>query len=130
MNSAQNPIVTLFRSRLRPDAGQRGYVELAARMEARARSMPGFVDFKTFTADDGERVSIITFDTLEHHAAWRDDPEHRAAQLQGRRELYEEYVISVCERMSHRSFHAEVPSAESEPEPGPRDHGIGEHPPL
>lgn len=90
-------VITVFRSRLRPEATELGYEELAARMEARARSMPGFMDFKTFAADDGERVSVIAFDSLEHQAAWRDDPEHRAAQRRGQQEFYAEYSISVCE---------------------------------
>jgi heme-degrading monooxygenase HmoA len=98
------PIVTVFRSRLRPDAANQGYGELATRMEARAREMPGFIDFKSFTADDGERASIITFDTLEHQAAWRNDPEHRAAQQRGREDFYAEYSIAVCEQRSRRSF--------------------------
>jgi heme-degrading monooxygenase HmoA len=80
MDDAASPsVITVFRSRLRPDAAANGYAELAARMESRARAMAGFIDFKTFIATDGERVSIITFDTWDHHRAWRDDPEHRAA---------------------------------------------------
>ena len=90
-------IITIFRSRLRPEATELGYDELAARMEARARTMPGFVEFKTFAADDGERVSVVVFDSPEHQAAWREDPEHRSAQRRGRHEFYAEYSISVCE---------------------------------
>lgn len=63
--------------------------------------MPGFIDFKTFAAIDGERVSVIVFDSLEHQASWREDPEHRSAQRRGRREFYSEYSISVCEE--HRT---------------------------
>lgn len=99
-----HPIVTVFRSRLRPDAEANGYGILAARMEANARAMPGFVDFKTFDAPDGERVSVVTFETLEHHEAWRTDPDHRDAQARGREAFYAEYSISVCEERSHRSF--------------------------
>ena len=99
-------VVTVFRSRLRPDAEEHGYGETAVRMESRARAMPGFVDFKTFTADDGERVSIITFDSLEHETAWRDDPEHRDAQARGKKEFYAEYSISVCLLQRSRTFSA------------------------
>ena len=65
-----------------------------------ARNVPGFVDFSTFVGDDGERVSLVTFATPEAHAAWRDDPGHRAAQRQGREELYDRYSIQVatCDR--------------------------------
>ena len=57
--------------------------------------MPGFVEFKTFTADDGERVSIVVFDSIDHHDRWRDDPEHRAAQQRGINEFYAHYQIIV-----------------------------------
>lgn len=101
---ATSPVVTVFRSRLRPDAEANGYGALAARMESRARDTAGFVDFKTFVAADGERASIIVFDSAAHHAAWRDDPEHRAAQQLGRDSFYEEYAISVCDERRHRRY--------------------------
>lgn len=96
-------IVTVFRSRLRDGAGDE-YMRTAAEMERDAREMPGFVDFKTFVADDGERVSLIVFDSREAHDAWRDDPRHRAAQAQGRAEWYSEYSIQVCELVATREF--------------------------
>lgn len=98
------PVVTVFRSRLREDAEVNGYGELATRMEERARQMPGFVDFKTFTAPDGERMSLVIFDTIAHHEAWRDDPEHRLAQQRGRDVFYREYTISVCSEIRRRHF--------------------------
>ena len=103
-DAAPSSVITVFRSRLRSDAAANGYAELAARMESRARSMAGFIDFKTFTAPDGERASIIIFDTWDHHRAWRDDPEHRAAQRRGRRDFYAEYSIFVCEQRHHHDF--------------------------
>jgi heme-degrading monooxygenase HmoA len=105
---SNHPIVTVFRSRLRPDAGDHGYHELATEMESRARTMPGFMDFKSFDAPDGERVSLIMFDNREHQEAWRRDPEHRAAQKRGRDQLYSEYSIQVCEQLDRRDFPAPV----------------------
>ena len=102
-----HPVVTVFRSRLLADAEANGYGELAAHMEDRARMMPGFVDFKTFAAIDGERLSVIVFDTIAHQHAWRDDLEHRAAQQRGRDTFYSEYSISVCQELTRRSFKAE-----------------------
>lgn len=99
-----HPVVTVFRSRLRADASANGYDDLAAHMEARARAMPGLLDFKTFTAPDGERLSLIVFDTAEHQAAWRDDPEHRQAQRRGREDFYAQYSIAVCQELRRRSF--------------------------
>jgi heme-degrading monooxygenase HmoA len=96
------PIVTVFRSRLRKDA--QGYDATAEEMESRARVAPGFVDFKTFVADDGERVSLIVFESRAAHDAWRADPVHVDAQRRGRRDWYAEYRIQVCELLAERVF--------------------------
>lgn len=101
MEDASGPVVTVFRSRLRSEASAE-YAELAPKLEARARSTPGLLEFKTFTAEDGERVSIVVFETWEQHCAWRDDPEHRRAQARGREHLYEEYSIQVCRQVHRR----------------------------
>jgi len=96
-------ILTVFRSRLRPDADA-CYRDLADEMERQARAMPGFVEFKTFTAEDGERVSIVVFDGIDSHNRWRDHPDHRAAQRRGRESLYDEYRIAVSEVFRERTF--------------------------
>ncbi len=99
----QPAVLTVFRSRLRPGAEKR-YRTMADEMEARARAIPGFVYFKTFVAEDSERVSIIVFDSWSNHRAWRDDTEHRHAQAMGRAEFYDEYDITVCEVAQRRMF--------------------------
>jgi heme-degrading monooxygenase HmoA len=97
------PILTVFRSRLRPESSGE-YQETAARIEALARAMPGFVDFKAFEADDGERVSVITFATMKAHRAWRTHPEHRAVQALGRERFYASYDITVGEVVGEGHF--------------------------
>ena len=87
-------IVTVFRSRRRTES-EAAYQRLAQEMEVAARAMPGFVDFKTFVAEDGEKVSLVTFGSLAAHRAWRDDPGHRRAQQRGRDSLYLEYSVQV-----------------------------------
>ena len=86
-------VVTVFRSRLRPDAS--AYAVDAAAIAELARTMPGYVEHKAFTADDGERVTLVTFADRASHDAWRDHPEHRAAQRRGIDAYYSEYSISV-----------------------------------
>jgi heme-degrading monooxygenase HmoA len=100
---AAGQIVTVFRSRLRADAGPE-YGTTAAEMVALGTAMPGFVDFKTFTADDGERVSLITFRDAEAQRAWRTHTEHRVAQQAGRDRFYAGYTIQVCECTAARAF--------------------------
>jgi heme-degrading monooxygenase HmoA len=97
-------VITVFRSRRREES-EDAYRALSAEMQAAARSVPGFVDFKTFTADDGEHVSLVTFATLEAHQVWRNDPRHRHAQRRGRTHFYSEYSIQVgqCTHVSQWS---------------------------
>jgi heme-degrading monooxygenase HmoA len=88
-------MVTVFRSRLRPEHIKE-YEQVLARMRELVKSMPGFVSAKTFTAPDGERVSIEIFESPETLAAWREHPEHREAQRLGREKFYAEFHIQVC----------------------------------
>lgn len=88
-------IVTIFRSRLRPE-NQQNYHNMASRMHALAEGMAGFISIKTFAAPDGERVSIVEFDSEANHNAWRNHPEHREAQRLGREQFYSEFQIQVC----------------------------------
>ena len=60
-----------------------------------ARSMPGFVETKTFVAEDGERATVVTFADEETHRGWRDHPRHREAQRHGIADYYSEYSIAV-----------------------------------
>ena len=50
-------IVVIFRSRLREDAPE-GFEKLRQRMMNLAQSLPGFISYKVYANDDGERVSI------------------------------------------------------------------------
>ncbi len=89
-------VVTVFRNRLRSENVEAYADELAVVAEL-ARAMPGFVETKTFTADDGERATIVTFADPESHRAWRDHPRHREAQRNGVASYYSEYSIAVGE---------------------------------
>jgi heme-degrading monooxygenase HmoA len=95
-------IVGIFRSRLRPDA--EGYGETAERMDTLARSMPGFLDLKTFAAEDGERVSVFAFESLDALEAWRSHAEHLEAQRRGREHFYAEYELVVARPLRHAVF--------------------------
>ena len=47
-------------------------------------------------AADGEGVAIVEFESAETLQAWREHPEHRAAQAAGRERLFASYRIQVC----------------------------------
>jgi heme-degrading monooxygenase HmoA len=88
-------IVVLFRSRLVEPAD--GYGDMATEMLDLARTMPGFVDFKSYKADDGERLSVVWWRDLETMKGWRDNARHRVAQRLGREKWYQYYKIEVAE---------------------------------
>jgi heme-degrading monooxygenase HmoA len=89
-------VVTVFRSRLREDADAR-YVALDHELRERARSLGGLVDVSSFVAEDGERVTVVTFQDRVSHDRWAADPVHREAQRFGREAIYAAYSIQVAE---------------------------------
>ena len=96
-------VVTIFRSRLRPEHRDE-YDRWAQRIHDLAVTMPGFISIKTFTAEDGERVSLVEFESEEAVRAWREHPDHREAQELGRKLFYSEYRIQVCQPLRDYSF--------------------------
>ena len=96
-------MITVFRSRLRADVPEE-YWALADELLERARAIDGFVEHKVFVADDGERLTLVTFDSEAAEAQWRDDARHRAAQERGRRDFYDEYDIAIGEVRRRRSW--------------------------
>ena len=96
-------VLTVFRSRLRPEHADE-FRELAVRMLELAESMPGFISYKVYTSEDGERASIIEFESPEHLRAWREHPEHREAQKIGRERFYESYTLHVAEPTRESRF--------------------------
>jgi heme-degrading monooxygenase HmoA len=87
-------IVTVFRSRLNPDVGKE-YTVMAVRMGELAKTMPGYISHKSFTAEDGERVTIVEFETMEGQLEWRRNAEHGEAMRLGRSTFYKEFRVQI-----------------------------------
>ena len=66
--------------------------------------MPGFLSTKDFAADDGERLTIVEFDSAANLARWRDDGPHREAQALGRSHYYSQYDIQICSELRSSHF--------------------------
>jgi heme-degrading monooxygenase HmoA len=96
-------VVVVFRSRLSAEAGD-DYSEMAAEMLSTAEEMPGFVEFKSFKSDDGERVSLVYWQDHETMAAWRNHPRHRIAQNSGRSKWYASFRLEVAEIVRETKF--------------------------
>lgn len=95
-------LVVLFRSKLveAPD----GYAEMAEEMLALAKTMPGFIDVKAFTAEDGERLTLVWWEDDETLSAWRTNARHLVAQRAGRERWYEYYTLEVAEVRRAKQF--------------------------
>jgi heme-degrading monooxygenase HmoA len=96
-------VVVVFRSRLTAEAGD-DYSQMAEEMLATAQDMPGFVEFKSFKSDDGERVSLVYWQDHETMAAWRNHPRHRVAQTNGRSKWYAYFRLEVADILRETKF--------------------------
>lgn len=103
-------VIVLFRSKLTAAAGSE-YSAMADEMIELARSMPGFVDFRSYTGDAGERLGVSWWEDEESVAAWREIARHRAAQQAGRDRFYSWFDIEVTHRVRHTRFGVEVSPA-------------------
>jgi heme-degrading monooxygenase HmoA len=99
-------VVTVFRSSLLEEPDER-YEALNVELGRRAHELGGLVDLKSFVADDGERVTLVTFEDAESHARWATDPGHRRAQQLGRSSVYASYSIQVASCTRVATFDAE-----------------------
>ena len=106
-------IVTVFRSRLMPGQ-QEEYVALVTRMAELAAATPGYISHKGFTAEDGERCTIVEFESEAAHRAWAEHPAHREAQKKAREIYYETYSVQICELKREAKFEREAGSMAAE----------------
>ena len=96
--------MVVFRNRKRADIDRAAYDAQAETMEALARAQPGFLAFKSFTAEDGEVVSISEWESGSHARAWGRVAEHRSAQADGRARWYAEYSIAMADVAQIHTF--------------------------
>ena len=100
-------IVTIFRSRLNPGV-LNDYGPMAKRMSELAQIVPGYISHKGFVADDGERVTIVEFETEEALREWRIHPEHATAKRQGIASFFSEYKFQICNVIRDRAWIAKA----------------------
>lgn len=88
--------LVVFRNRKRADMDAAAYDGDAARMEELARAQPGFISFKSYTAEDGEVIALSEWEDEAGARAWGRHAEHLAVQGRGRAEYYESYTLFAC----------------------------------
>jgi heme-degrading monooxygenase HmoA len=103
--------VVVFRSRLTEYAGA-DFDEMSDQMLFLAKQIPnsGFIDLRTYTSEDGERLAVVWWRDKATLDIWRNHVRHRAAQRLGRERWYSFYDIDVAEIIRHSSFDSEDPT--------------------
>lgn len=85
--------LVVFRNHKRADLDSAAYAADAQAMEDLARAQPGFVSFKSYTADDGEVIALSEWADEAAALGWRRQADHAAVQARGRAEYYESYTL-------------------------------------
>ena len=89
--------LVVFRNRKRPDLDAARYDADAERMAALAASQPGYLSFKSYTAEDGEVVAISEWESAAAARAWGRNADHAAVQALGRAAYYAAYTLFACD---------------------------------
>ena len=85
--------LVVFRNRKRADIDAAAYSADAQAMDELARAQPGFLSFKSYTADDGEVIALSEWADEAAALGWRRVAEHAQVQGKGRTEYYEDYTL-------------------------------------
>jgi glutathione S-transferase len=80
------------------------YDVTAERMEALARSMPGYLSHVSARGADGFGVTVSYWSSLDAIAQFRAEAEHAEAQRKGRERYYASYDLRVARVTKQRTF--------------------------
>lgn len=84
----------IFSSRRR--SGDSGYESTAARMLELAAQQNGYLGAETARGDDGFGITVSYWRGEAAILAWKQQAEHRIAQLTGHRDWYAHYEIRIA----------------------------------
>jgi heme-degrading monooxygenase HmoA len=60
------------------------------------------VIFRATVAELDEEIAISYWETERHIRDWKNDPEHRLAQVSGRNKWYKFFSVEICEVVKKR----------------------------
>jgi heme-degrading monooxygenase HmoA len=89
-------VIVIGDLKLRQDASRDEHDRLGERMYGIVSGLPGFVSLKSFTADDGEELTVFRFASEEALEAWRTHPEHVETMRRGHAEFYSSGFLQIC----------------------------------
>jgi len=97
-------IIVLFSIAMRDDADVEAEAEASDRMWSIVSAMPGFISYKAYTAEDGETIAVVRYESREALDAWKGQPEHRVTQERARQEWYDEHWVQASETFREYRF--------------------------
>lgn len=89
-------IISLFGDTVVKPGKEGDDARLSEELEPILRSMPGFVSYKTYRAEDGEEIGIIRMESREALDAWVNEAAHGSAQAIADR-IYERFWVQTAE---------------------------------
>ena len=101
--TADSQQIILFRSKLTDQAGE-DYRAMDVELAALVRENPGFVDVKSYTGQDGERLTVVWWRDEKSLSDWRNLMRHREAQNTGRQKWYQYYKMDVATITRSKNF--------------------------
>lgn len=96
-------IVAVLRNRL-TSLTDEDYGPLAAHLSELASTMPGHISHKGFVSDDGERITIVQFESEDALQKWKTHPEHTKAKMLGYKRFYSEFSYQICRVIDARAW--------------------------
>ena len=76
--------------------GDRGYAEMAERMEQLGSRYSGFLGMESVRQSDGFGITVSYWRDESAIRAWKTDAEHLAAQQAGKKTWYAQYHVRIA----------------------------------
>lgn len=76
--------------------GDRGYSQMADRMEELAKTMPGFLGVDSVRNNSGAGITVSYWRTEEDILNWKNHAEHTRAQDAGKAAWYSDYSVRIA----------------------------------
>ena len=96
--------LVVFRNRKRAGFDAVAYAAESQKMRVLASKQPGFIAFKSYTAEDGEDIAVSEWESEAAAHAWGRQADHALAQARGRAEYYDSYTLFLCDSPSVTEF--------------------------
>jgi len=77
------------------------YLRTAEHLKDLALTKYGCQDFVS-VSDGNQEITISYWQTMEQIRDWKNDPEHRDAQILGRDKWYKSFSVEICEIVKPR----------------------------